>query len=86
MNMLPSLINMVVGNPLTSAPGVVVFLATVGPVTKALGESMIEIGAGGDFWTVLGTFFTKPEVASFGTSIGLIFSKDFNVTGGTKQR
>ena len=84
--LLPSILNMVVGNPLTGIPGAVGLIATLGPAVKALGEAMIAIGSGKDLWSVLGGFVTDPSVATLGTSIGLIFAKDHNVTGGTKQQ
>jgi putative chitinase len=81
---LASILNMVVGNPLTGIPGAIGVIALLGPAVKAFGEAMIAIGSGANLWTVIGGFLTDPAVATFGTSIGLVLAKDHNVTGGTK--
>jgi putative chitinase len=78
-------LDMVVGNPLTGIPGAIGVCALLGPFLHALGDALIEIGQGVSIWTVAGNFMTKPEVSTFGASIGLLAAKDHNKTGITQR-
>lgn len=80
-----SLLSMLLGNPLTTIPGLIGVCALFGPAVQALGDALVHIGAGDDFWIVVVNFVRTPSVAMLGASIGIIFSKDFNRTGGTRQ-
>jgi hypothetical protein len=83
---LASILNMIVGNPLTGIPGAFGFCLTLGPVLHALADLLIEVGQGQNLWAALGKFASNPACAGFGASIIGLTSKDHNVTGGTKQQ
>jgi putative chitinase len=83
-NFIISILKTIVGNPLTSVPGVIGVLAEAGPAVSALGNAMTSLGGGGDFWSTINTFVHNPAVSIFAASVGLVFSKDYNRTGGSK--
>lgn len=78
-----NIMSMIVGNPITGIPGLVGVCATIGPAVAALGEALVRLGAGDNFWTVVINFVRNEDVSTLAVSTGLIFSKDFNRTGGT---
>jgi putative chitinase len=79
-------LNMVVGNPLTGVPGALLVSTQLGGVLKALGEALVGIGAGAGIIDALGGFMSDPTVAAFIGGLGLVASKDWNVTGGDKRQ
>lgn len=83
---LATILNMVVGNPLTGIPGAAGFCLTLGPVLHAAGDLMMDIGSSGQLWGPLQKFATNPSVGLFGASFIGIVAKDHNVTGGTKSQ
>lgn len=81
MGPLETILNMVVGNPLTGIPGAVGVCATAGPALVALGDMLIEVGAGSSFWSAGWKFIHNPNVYGLATSFGLVVAKDHNVSG-----
>lgn len=82
---IASILNMVVGNPLTGVPGALLFATQFGPVLTALGAALTSIGSGTSLWDALLTLQQDPHIIGFESGIGLMVAKDHNVTGGAKR-
>lgn len=81
MGALPAVLNMVLGNPLTSVPGALLVTTQAGNVVHELGDVLIEIGAGGSPWTAALKFAQSPSIATFTAGVAALFAKDFNRHG-----
>lgn len=81
---IANILSMLLGNPLTSFPGVIGVCALSGPAVHAFGDALVAIGAGESPWTVIVNFVHNRDVALLAASFGLIVSKDFNRTGGNQ--
>lgn len=80
-----AVLNMIVGNPLTGVPGVMLFLSQLGPALTSVGAAMTSVGAGASPWEALANLFQDRYVIEFFIGIGLTGAKDHNVTGGMRR-
>ena len=69
------LLTLLFQNPVTGIPGAALFFTNLGAVFTLLGSG-----------APLTQILNDPHLQALVTGIGLIFAKDFNVTGGTKAQ